>query len=82
MEKNAVTSTEITATGLLQKPISCISNMEELRDNKASTVVEIVADGDVILVVGPEKVKLRVHSLQGSLETLLRHVRARLEGRP
>jgi hypothetical protein len=63
VEKNAVTSTGITATGLLQKPISCISNMEELRDNKASTVVEIVADGDVILVVGPEKVGLRVHTL-------------------
>ncbi|KUJ21312.1 uncharacterized protein LY89DRAFT_577242 [Mollisia scopiformis] len=37
--------------------------MEELRDNKPSTVVKIAADGDVILVVGPEKVKLRVHSL-------------------
>ena len=37
--------------------------MEELKENKQSTVVEIVADGDVILVVGPEKVKLRVHSL-------------------
>jgi hypothetical protein len=37
--------------------------MEELRDNKLSAIVEIAADGDVILVVGPEKVKLRVHSL-------------------
>jgi hypothetical protein len=37
--------------------------MEELRDNKPSTIVKIAADGDVILVVGPEKVKLRVHSL-------------------
>lgn len=36
---------------------------EELRDNKQSTIVEIVADGDVILVVGPEKLKLRIHSL-------------------
>jgi hypothetical protein len=26
-------------------------------------MVEITVDGDVILVVGPEKVKLRVHSL-------------------
>jgi hypothetical protein len=40
-----------------------ISNMEEQRDNKPSTIVEIAADGDVILVVGPEKMKLRVHSL-------------------
>ena len=39
------------------------SNMAELRDNKQSRIVEIVADGDVILVVGPAKVKLRVHSL-------------------
>ncbi|KAI9761265.1 MAG: hypothetical protein M1840_001989 [Geoglossum simile] len=37
--------------------------MEEIRDNKPSTIVKIVADTDVILVVGPEKVKLRVHSL-------------------
>jgi hypothetical protein len=37
--------------------------MEEPRDNKPSTVIEIATDGDVILVVGPEKVKLRVHSL-------------------
>jgi len=37
--------------------------MEELRDHNPSTVVNIAADGDVILVVGPEKVKLRVHSL-------------------
>jgi hypothetical protein len=40
-----------------------ISNMEKPRDNKPSTIVKIAADGDVILVVGPEKVKLRVHSL-------------------
>jgi hypothetical protein len=37
--------------------------MEELRDNKPSTVIQIAADGDVILVVRPEKVKLRVPSL-------------------
>jgi hypothetical protein len=37
--------------------------MDEPRDNKPSTVVKIAADGDVILVVGPEKVKLRVLSL-------------------
>lgn len=37
--------------------------MEELRDSKPSTVVEFAADGDVILVVGQEKVKLRVYSL-------------------
>ncbi len=36
--------------------------MEEPRDNKPNTVT-IAADGDVILVVGPEQVKLRVHSL-------------------
>jgi len=39
------------------------TNMAELRDKEQSTVVEIVADGDVILIVGPEKLKLRVHSL-------------------
>ena len=39
------------------------TNMEDVRDDKQSTIVEIVADGDVILVAGPEKVKLRVHSL-------------------
>ncbi len=37
--------------------------MEELRDNKQSTIVKIVTDGDLILVIRPEKVKLRVHSL-------------------
>lgn len=37
--------------------------MEEPRNNKASTIVQIAADGDVILVVGPEQVKLRVYSL-------------------
>ena len=37
--------------------------MAELRDNEQSAVVEIIADGDVILIVGPEKMKLRVHSL-------------------
>jgi hypothetical protein len=37
--------------------------MEEPKDNKPSAVVKIAVDGDVILVVRPEKVKLRVHSL-------------------
>jgi len=37
--------------------------MEELRDIKLSTVTKIAADGDVILVVGPERVRLRVYSL-------------------
>ncbi|PVH69810.1 hypothetical protein DL98DRAFT_564318 [Cadophora sp. DSE1049] len=32
-------------------------------DDKPSTVVKVAADGDVILVVGPEKTKLRVLSL-------------------
>lgn len=33
-----------------------------MEDNKPSNIVEIAEDGDVILVVGPKKVKLRVHS--------------------
>ncbi|RFU34189.1 hypothetical protein B7463_g2175, partial [Scytalidium lignicola] len=37
--------------------------MEDPRDNEQGMLVQIVADGDVVLVVGPEKVKLRVHSL-------------------
>ena len=37
--------------------------MAESRDNEQSRIVEIVADGDVILVVGLEKLKLRAHSL-------------------
>lgn len=37
--------------------------MEEPRDNTSSMVVDIAAGGDVILVVGPEKAKLRVQSL-------------------
>jgi hypothetical protein len=37
--------------------------MDDPRGNKPSSVIKIVADGDVILVVGPEKVKLRVVSL-------------------
>ncbi|KAF2183159.1 hypothetical protein K469DRAFT_690264 [Zopfia rhizophila CBS 207.26] len=37
--------------------------MDETRDNQPVTFVEIAADGDVILVVGLEKVKLRVRSL-------------------
>lgn len=36
--------------------------MEEPRNN-APSIINVAADGDVILVVGPEKVKLRVHSL-------------------
>lgn len=39
------------------------TNMEELEDNKPSTVIKIAADGDVTLVAGPSRVKLRVHSL-------------------
>jgi hypothetical protein len=37
--------------------------MAELRDNKPSAVVNIAAAGDIILVVGSEKVGLRVQSL-------------------
>jgi hypothetical protein len=37
--------------------------MKEPDDGKPAAVFEDVADGDVILVVGPEKVKLRVYSL-------------------
>lgn len=37
--------------------------MEELRDNRPSEIVKIAADGDVILEVGLEGVKLLVHSL-------------------
>jgi hypothetical protein len=37
--------------------------MEEPRNNTPSMVVNIATDGDVILVVGPEKAKLRVQSL-------------------
>jgi hypothetical protein len=57
--------------------------MEELRDNKLSAIVEIAADGDVILVVGPEKVKLCVHSLfLKAASKPFSAMRARLEGRP
>ena len=38
-------------------------NMTEVREHKPTTLVDIAADGDVILVVGPEKIRLRVHSL-------------------
>lgn len=38
-------------------------NMNEPKDNKPNTVVNVAADGDVILVVGPEQAKLRVLSL-------------------
>lgn len=37
--------------------------MEDLGDDKSSTIVDIFPKGDVILVVGSEKVKLRVHSM-------------------
>lgn len=37
--------------------------MEDLGDDKPSTIVDIFPKGDVILVVGSEKVKLRVHSM-------------------
>jgi hypothetical protein len=37
--------------------------MEEPKDSNPSTIVEIAANGNVILVVGPEKMKLRVYSL-------------------
>jgi hypothetical protein len=43
--------------------MSTQTNMEEPRDNTPSMVVNIATDGDVILVVGPEKAKLRVQSL-------------------
>ena len=37
--------------------------MAEPSDNEQSSIVEIDAEGDVILVVGPEKLKLHAHSL-------------------
>ncbi|KAI9649487.1 hypothetical protein NHQ30_002063 [Ciborinia camelliae] len=37
--------------------------MEGPKDDNSSTVVNISENGDVILVVGPEKKKFRVHSL-------------------
>jgi hypothetical protein len=43
--------------------ITTKTKMEERRDNKPSTVIKIAKDGDVILVVEPEEVNLRVHSL-------------------
>jgi len=43
--------------------MSTQTNMEEPRNNTPSMVVNIATDGDVILVVGPEKAKLRVQSL-------------------
>jgi hypothetical protein len=58
--------------------ITTETNMEEPRDKKPSAVVNIAADGDVILVVGLEKVKIPVLSLflKAASETLLRYVRA------
>ncbi|KUJ19030.1 uncharacterized protein LY89DRAFT_612447 [Mollisia scopiformis] len=37
--------------------------MEDPRDNKERNVTDIAPDGDVILIIGLDKVKLRVHSL-------------------
>lgn len=37
--------------------------MEDLRDTQTDTLVEIAPDGDLILIVGPEEAKLRVHSM-------------------
>ena len=37
--------------------------MEELEDNQTSTILNIADDGDIILVTGPEQIKLRVYSL-------------------
>ncbi|KAF4960489.1 hypothetical protein FSARC_10457 [Fusarium sarcochroum] len=36
--------------------------MESPRDAKVSTVVQIAADGDLLLIVGPEETRIRVHS--------------------
>ena len=43
--------------------MSYVPNMQEPKCEDPNTIVEIAAGGDVILVVGPEKVKLRVQSL-------------------
>ncbi|KAF2675684.1 hypothetical protein K458DRAFT_324012 [Lentithecium fluviatile CBS 122367] len=37
--------------------------MEETKDGEPRSTIKIAADGDVILVVGPKAVELRVHSL-------------------
>jgi hypothetical protein len=37
--------------------------MENPRDAQANTVVEIAPDGDLLLIVGPEETRLRVHSM-------------------
>jgi hypothetical protein len=37
--------------------------MENSRDTQTNTIVEIAPDGDLILIVGPEKAKLHVHSM-------------------
>ena len=37
--------------------------MEELGDDKPSAIFDIVENGAIVLVVGPNNVKLRVHSL-------------------
>ncbi|KAK6716696.1 hypothetical protein SNK04_007648 [Fusarium graminearum] len=38
-------------------------SMENITDAKPDTIVEIAPDGDLILVVGSEETKLRVHSM-------------------
>lgn len=37
--------------------------MENITDAKPDTIVEIASDGDLIVVVGSEETKLRVHSM-------------------
>lgn len=37
--------------------------MEKLQDTKSNTIIKIAADGDLVLTVGPEEVRLRVNSL-------------------
>lgn len=37
--------------------------MEEAKDDQPGAIINIATDGDVILIVGPEKLKFRVHSL-------------------
>jgi len=45
------------------KAFSHLFDMAEITDNEPSTVVNIAAAGDLVLVIGPEKLKLLVHSL-------------------
>ena len=39
------------------------SDMAAFGDNKLRAVVDIAAAGDVVLVVGPENIRMRIHSL-------------------